>query len=404
MRASPMCCRRARGSRRRHRRISRVTARGTSGRSALQSGSSRRRAAATSDTERPREHRPAGQHLVEHAAERPDVRPRVDVPARHLLRAHVAGGADDEADLGDRLDGLLHVALHRRRLGEAEVDELHLTPGREHHVRRLEIAVDHALGVRLFEPGDDLHRDRERLFEGHRPAGQAVRQRFTLHPLEDEVGRAIHPLEAVDRGDVRMAERGEDPRLAFEAPQAPRVAAKRVGQALDRDLAAQAGIERPVDAPHAARAQQIEDLIAADVLSEDEAIAGGVVRDPAPGRCRRCLPRAIPSEADTRFPTATTRAPPPPAPLAASPAAGREGRNCRRSFRRASVRAPPCDSSRTAPSSVFRRAGSDRGAIAAFVVAHGDVPTVTKSGAEQPHGSGAPVSYWQSGSPACRLA
>ena len=54
-----------------------------------------------------REHRPAGQHLVEHAAERPDVRPRIDVPARHLLRAHVASGADDEADLGDRLDRLL---------------------------------------------------------------------------------------------------------------------------------------------------------------------------------------------------------------------------------------------------------------------------------------------------------
>ena len=140
--------------------------------------------------------------------------------------------------------------------------------------------MDHALGVRLLEPGDDLRRDRERLFEGHRPAGQAVRQRFTFHPLEDEIGRAIHPLEAVDRGDVRMAERGEDPRLAFEAPQAPRVAAKRVGQALDRDLAAQAGIEGPVDTPHAARAQQIEDLIATDVLSEDEAIAGGVVRDP----------------------------------------------------------------------------------------------------------------------------
>ena len=101
---------------------------------------------------------------------------------------------------------------------------------------------------------------------GSGSAGQAVRQRFTVHSLEDEVGRAVQPLEAVDRGDVRMAERGEDARLALEAPQAPRVAAKRVGQALDRDLAAQAGVERAVDAPHAARAQQIEDLIAADVL------------------------------------------------------------------------------------------------------------------------------------------
>ena len=310
----------------------------------------------------PREHRPAGQHLEQHAPERPDVRPRIDVPARHLLRAHVAGGADDEADLGDRLDGLLRVALHRRRLGEAEVDELHLTPGREHHVRRLEIAVDHALGVRLFEPGDDLHRDRERLFEGQRSAGQAVRQRFTVHSLEDEVGRAIHPLEAVDRGNVRMAERGEDPRLAFEAPQAPRVAAKRVGQALDRDLAAQAGVERAVDAPHAARAQQIEDLIAADVLSEDEPIAGRLVRDHAPTAAAAAPLPASRDSVGGRYAVSDCDV-----PCAASACAPRSiARSCSRrpelpaelsSIQRSRS---SCDSSRTAPSSVFRRAGSDR--------------------------------------------
>ena len=192
----------------------------------------------------------------------------------------------------------LGVTLHRRRLGEAEVDELHLTPGREHHVRRLEVAVDHALAVRFLEPGDDLHRDGERLVEGQRPAGQAVRQRFTLDPLEDEVRRSVQALEAVDRGDVGMAERGEDPRLALEAPQAPRVAAKGVGQALDRDLAAQAGIERTIDPPHAAGAEQVEDLIAADVLAEDETIAGRLVRNGHAGRCRRCLPRVIPSEGE----------------------------------------------------------------------------------------------------------
>src|SRR4051794_19200305 len=75
-----------------------------------------------------------------------------------------------------------------------------------------------------------------------------------------------------------MTEGGEDPRLALEAPQAARIAAERLGEALDRDLAAEAGVERTIDAPHAAGAEQIEDLIAADVLSEHQAIAGGFVR------------------------------------------------------------------------------------------------------------------------------
>ena len=39
----------------------------------------------------------AGEHLVQHAAERPDVRPLVDrLPAR-LLRAHVRRRAQDDA-------------------------------------------------------------------------------------------------------------------------------------------------------------------------------------------------------------------------------------------------------------------------------------------------------------------
>ena len=39
----------------------------------------------------------AGQHLVEHAAERPDVGALVDALTARLLRAHVGGGAEDRA-------------------------------------------------------------------------------------------------------------------------------------------------------------------------------------------------------------------------------------------------------------------------------------------------------------------
>ena len=48
-----------------------------------------------------RECRSAGQHLVQHAAERPDVAALVDGPSPRLLGAHVRGGAEQSAVLCD---------------------------------------------------------------------------------------------------------------------------------------------------------------------------------------------------------------------------------------------------------------------------------------------------------------
>ena len=49
-----------------------------------------------------RERRPSGEQLVEHAAERPDVRAFVHGAAARLLRAHVGRGAEDQSGHGRR--------------------------------------------------------------------------------------------------------------------------------------------------------------------------------------------------------------------------------------------------------------------------------------------------------------
>jgi hypothetical protein len=154
--------------------------------------------------------RAAGRHLVEHAAERPDVAARVGLLAFELLGRHVLERADDGALGGERLrDG--------RRLGEpamltplppparpprarAEVHQLGAAL-REHDVAGLEIAVDDAGAVRAIERVGDLRR------AATRPAGQRtrvepLRPASRLDQLHHEIVGVALAADVVQRADV----------------------------------------------------------------------------------------------------------------------------------------------------------------------------------------------------------
>ncbi len=115
----------------------------------------------------------AGNHLQQHHAEGPDVGAPVDGLAAGLLGAHVGGGAEQCTDGGHRRGDRRGVGQPRRaaragrvpfeRLGQAEVEQLDLAVGGEHHVGRLEIAVDDAAVVSRFEAPRDLERQLQRL-------------------------------------------------------------------------------------------------------------------------------------------------------------------------------------------------------------------------------------------------
>ncbi len=187
-----------------------------------------------------------GQHLEEDDAEGPDVRPAVDRLAAGLLGRHVGRRAEEDSRLrrvGREGGGVLDLrgrgARRVHRLGEAEVEDLDLSVGRELHVGGLEVAVDDPLLVRGLERLGDLPRDGEGLVERERAALQPFGEVFALDELHDEGADAARLLEAVDRGDVGVLQLGEDLRLALEAREAVGVRGERLGEDLDRDLALQ---------------------------------------------------------------------------------------------------------------------------------------------------------------------
>ena len=97
--------------------------------------------------------------------------------------------------------------------------------------------MDDAPLVRRLERLGDLPRDLERLVDRQRSPRQPLRQRLAVDELQDQRLDAARLLEAVDRGDVRMIQRGQDLRLALEARQPLGVRGERLGQHLDRHVA-----------------------------------------------------------------------------------------------------------------------------------------------------------------------
>ena len=157
--------------------------------------------------------------------------------------------------------GLLrcHVA---RRAGEPEVEHAHAPVVAADRVVGLEVAMDHAGGVRgaqpftggAIQPDDLAHRARR---------GGAVRaQRLTAHPLHHEVDLLADLTDVVDRDDVRMRQLREC--LALEHDALARGLQALLDQ-LDRDAPVELGIPRTPDHAGATGADLFEQLIAAEL-------------------------------------------------------------------------------------------------------------------------------------------
>ena len=226
------------------------------------------------------EQRLTAEQLVHDRAERVDVAALIDRHAAGLLGRHVRGRADHRAGRGLKADVLV-VAVDQ--LGDTEVEQLDqlaaIRGRRDHDVVGLEIAVDHADGVRGAEPIADLHEHRERARQID-PAARPLAEAAPRQQLHDDERRAVGQLDEVgDVDDVAMADAVD--RLGFLEEAIDGVAPARVvgAQELQRDLSAELDVLGAKHVAHAALAEQLEQAIRAEHASDALVGIVGVVRN-----------------------------------------------------------------------------------------------------------------------------
>jgi len=152
---------------------------------------------------------------------------------------------------------MVSVGEAAARLGQTEIQQLGFPIRRDLDIGRLQVAVHDPLFVRVLQRFGNLSGERQRFGQRDGFPPDTLRQRRTFDQLHDE--RAI--LHAIDRGDIRVIQRGQHLRFPGEARHAVGILCEDFRNHLDRDIASQFGVRRAVHHTHAALAQLAGDAI-----------------------------------------------------------------------------------------------------------------------------------------------
>ncbi len=145
---------------------------------------------------------------------------------------------------------------------EAEVGDLRLAVLVHQHVHRLDVAMHHALRVRVVERFADLRRDVQCPRRRKPRAMDHLRQVRAIHILHHDVKMPLGRLPKImHRDDVRVAELRQRPRFAHEAIGEIRVGADFDRQQFDGDLAVQRRLHGEIDRAHAAAPEEGEHIV-----------------------------------------------------------------------------------------------------------------------------------------------
>ena len=196
----------------------------------------------------------ARHQLVGDRAEREQIGARVDRLFQHLLRRHVMRRPEQLAFPRD---------LVRSEPRDPEVENLDGAGGRQHQIRRLDVAVHNRALVRVVQAVGDLREDRQIPRERHVDAlPHEVGQRHAVEQLHHDVDVAGVFLQLVDRDDVGVIQAGGRARFDVETLAAFFAVDHRRDHLLERDGPIEHRIVGLVDQAHPALAEGRDDLVA----------------------------------------------------------------------------------------------------------------------------------------------
>ena len=202
----------------------------------------------------------AGQHLVQDAAQRVDVRATVDGVGLDLLGSDVVGRPHPEARPGQ-------ASRRPRTLGQPEVGQVRVRLRGlvgDQDVGRLDVAVHESARVRGVERARDLGQDDAGRLEGQGTAIDHAAQVRPRHEAHGEVEHALLLAAAMDRHDVRVLEGGRQARLGPEARRRVVVLHPLGRDQLQRHGPIQIDVHRLVDDAHAPAIEQSVDPVAGE--------------------------------------------------------------------------------------------------------------------------------------------
>ena len=203
-------------------------------------------------------------HLVEHRAQRKDVRASVSLGALELLGRHVLKGTDDGAFLGQRF--LVRCTIESdgstRGFSQTEVEQLR-TRLREHDVARLQIAVHDSRTMGALERFGDLRAEAQDVVNRQGAAQKAIGERLTFEQLHHQVPVA----DVIKRADVGMIQLRNRLRFALKSSDQLRVRGELRRQHFDRHAAIEARVASAPDLPHAAGTERRDDLVRPETSS-----------------------------------------------------------------------------------------------------------------------------------------
>ena len=207
------------------------------------------------------------QHLVQNAAERPDVGAPVGLLAARLLGAHELGRPDDLA----RASKSSRTTVGEREMSPASGMSIALARPKS---RTLTLPSGVILMLAGFRsrwrtPFSCANSSASAIWAPMRrasaiasgPRVEPLRERLALDELHHDVPDRAVLLGAVDRRDRRVVDGREHPGLALEARHAAGIRGGVVGQDLDRDVPAELPVARAVHHAHSPRAEHVEDLV-----------------------------------------------------------------------------------------------------------------------------------------------